>query len=625
MKIQEKKDNISFDADPIMYKGVVFMVANPVRFVDVSQFLSRGLTNVSTTVFQKRNLLIGKNGSGKTRFLNALHDTLHVEQPNGMTVIKLDFSTFHLSGGQSLPEPASDLYSILISGDSANFFEFLGLVDQKNQDFIRDIMTAQFNIRAANPRKKAEAGLNGVNEHLKELIGYEIYFGAAPDHSPIIRKVDANGKTVREKPYAEMISEFSPGERFIFYLSFFLFYVDTVKHEKLILLLDEPELHLHPQVLYKTIHWLYHAKVVEELWIASHSLFLVPLFHFKEITLFENSSILSRNSKMYKQIYNDLVGFEDIGMFEMLKSMDNWEYYRFIAECFCLPTTVSEVNSKDEQFIKFAKKITEKASDAPLRVLDYGAGEFRIWECLQMAKESGELSVEKIAYEAYEPYPKSEAICQIEEHYGKNPFPFYKHIAKVPAQSYDAVVLMNVLHEVDILKWEQIFREIQNVLVPDGILIFLEVQTLSLGEQPYGNTGYLILGPHEVEKLFKHPISLVPKAATRDRNKSYCWAIPNHILAGVDSASICASLEELINNSKKTLNEQFLQKVRLAHGKKPLSTADTSARKYAFWSQQYINAVLASERLTGKHAPTKSFTLEQQKIDFPGFTQENIS
>lgn len=591
-----------------------------IRFADTSQFEKRGLTNISGITFQKRNLLIGKNGSGKTRFINALYDTLHTEQPKGMTVVRLDFSTFHLSGGQKLPEPDSDLYSILISGDSANFFEFLDLVDQKNQDFIRDIMTAQFNIRAANPRRKAEAGLRGVNTHLKELIGYEIYFGDAPEHLPSIRKVNAKGELIREGAYEVMISEFSPGERFVFYLSFFLFYMDTVRREKLVLLLDEPELHLHPQVLIKVIRWLYRAEIVEELWVASHSLFLVPLFRFNEIALFENSSILARDSKMYRQIYNDLVGLEDVGMYEMLKSMDSWEYYRFITECFCLPTTVNKVDSKDEQFIKFVKKVTEKASDIPLRVLDYGAGEFRIWDCLQIAQENGELDVERIAYEAYEPYPKREALKQIERIYGENAFPFYEDIAKVPKQSYDAVVLMNVLHEIDILNWEQTFRDIQRVLVPDGVLIFLEVQTLALGEQPYGNTGYLILGPTEVEKLFKHPISLAPKVGTC--NKSNCWAIPNHILAGVNPTSICACLNELIRDSKKRLNKEFLKKVSLAHSEQILSDEDTSARKYAFWSQQYINAMLALERFTGKVTPTKSINQPSQKIDFPGLVDD---
>lgn len=620
LKIIEETGNIRASRNNITYKGVVFMSAKAIRLVDTSQFLGRGLTNVSNTIYQKRNLLIGKNGSGKTRFLNALYAKLHAEQPDGATVIKLDFSTFHLYGGHGLPEPDSDLYSILISGDPANFFEFLDLVNQKHQDFICDIMTAQFNILAANPRKKAEAGLKSLNEHLKEFIGYEIYFEDTPEHPSVIRKVDVAGKLIREKPYAEMISEFSPGERFIFYLCFFLFYMDTIKHGKLILLLDEPELHLHPQILIKVIKWLYHAKIVEELWVASHSLFLVPLFRFSEIVLFENNSIVSRNSRMYKQIYHDLVGLEDIGMFEMMKSMDNWEYYRFIAECFCLPTTVNKANSKDEQFVKFVKKITERTSSTPLRVLDYGAGEFRIWECLQMAQENEELDVERIAYEAYEPYPKSETLKQIEKIYGKNPFPFYKDIAEIPAHSYDAVVLMNVLHEIDILKWEQIFRDIRRILTPDGMLVFLEVQTLSLGEQPYGNTGYLILGPAEVEKLFKCPILLA--AEPEAHNKSHCWAIPNHILADVDPASIRACLNELISNSKKTLNEEFLKKVKLANSGQIMSDADTSARKYAFWSQQYINAVLALERFNGGPTPMDSLNSASQKIDFPGLVSD---
>lgn len=599
------------------------MNASSICFGDASQFLNRGLTNVSDITFQKRNLLIGKNGSGKTRFLNALHDKLLVQQPEETTVVRLDFSTFHLSGGQGLPEPASDLYSILISGESANFFEFLGLVEQKNQDFIRDIITSQFNMRTANLRRKAEAGLTGVNKHLRELIGYEIYFGPAPEHSPIIRKVDDQGKLVREKPYTDMISEFSPGERFIFYLSFFLFYMDTVKHEKLILLLDEPELHLHPQILIKVIQWLYSSKVVEELWIATHSLFLVPLFRFEEITLFENNRIQPRNSKMYKQIYNDLVGLKDIGMFEMLKSMDNWEYYCFIAECFCLPTTVNKVNSNDEQFVKFAHKVTKSTSDTPLRVLDYGAGKFRIWECLQMAKERGELDTDKIDYEAYEPHPDDETVKKITEIYGKDAFTRYANINEVPQQSYSAVILMNVLHEIDILEWEQTFQDIHRILAPDGMLIFLEVQTLSLGEQPFGNTGYLILGPSEVNELFKHPIDLEPKV--KETDKSHCWAIPSSVLRCVDQSSIRSCLNKLISNSKTMLREQFIKKVESAHSKQNTSDADFSARKYAFQSQQYINAVLALERFDGTPPIPTPSNSSSDKINFPGLKDKHIA
>ncbi len=78
------------------------------------------------------------------------------------------------------------------------------------------------------------------------------------------------------------------------------------------LIIDEPELHLHPRALVKMIKTLTEFESVSEFWIASHSLFLVPLFSFEEIVFMHHNKVISRNSHIYKELYDSLVGLENI-------------------------------------------------------------------------------------------------------------------------------------------------------------------------------------------------------------------------------------------------------------------------------------------------------------------------
>ena len=589
-------------------------------FNDNREFQKLGLKNVQGTRFQRRNLLVGKNGSGKTRFLNALYSEFKSRPPSdAAAVVRLDFSNFHMSGGTASGKPVKGLFDILILEEKASFFDFLELAEQETLKFIHDITKSKI-LYTEGLHQRLDRGIGKMNAHLRDFIGYEMGFGDEPEQEPVIRKVDEEGNSTRERPYRDMLAEFSPGERFIFYLCIFLYYVETVHSKGVILLMDEPELHLHPRVLMEVMRWLYESPAVKQLWVATHSLFLMPLFRFEEICLFEDGTIMPRDSEMYRRAYGDLVGLGDSGMFELLKSIDSWEYYSFIVECFCPPTTVGRANPRDEQFVKFVSSINAGGS-GEIRVLDYGAGEWRIWECLQLAHSLGELVAGKIRYEAYEPYPREKALRRLEMAYGANPFPMYNRIDDVPDHRYDVVVLMNVLHEIDILDWEQTFRDIRRVLAPEGVLIFLEVKTLSLGEQPYGNTGYLVLGSGEVRQLFKLD-SAELGTGSRESRKSNCWAIKAGLLDRVDRSSVRECINSLIDSSKDVLTQAFNEKMAVAHGVDDRAGAGLTARKYAFWSQQYINAVLALERLErrGQLTVIAGGGEEPVKINFQGFS-----
>ena len=297
--------------------------------------------------------------------------------------------------------------------------------------------------------------------------------------------------------------------------------------------MDEPELHLHPRALVEFIQWLYQDEKVEGLWVASHSLFLVPLFQFQEVIFFENSAVMPHNSHMYHQLYDDLIGIQYVDIYEFLKSLDNWQYYRFIVECFCLPSAVSKASSKDEQF--------------------------------------------------------------------------------------------------------QTFKTIAKSLNPNGVLLLLEVQTLSYGEQPYGNTGYLILSNQEVQELF--PSCDIECSIKLAGEKSECWIIPRTAIEQISLQNIENCITCLSNSSKSILEKLFYSKVESAKQGNTVQdkTVQLAARKYAFFSQQYINAILSIDRLKkfkdnhgasfkqGKILMAKEETQpnDTKPLDFPGLAGDD--
>ena len=374
----------------------------------------------------------------------------------------------------------------------------------------------------------------------------------------------------RHLPLEEALSEFSPGELMLFYLCVFLMTINRKPAKSVTLIIDEPELHLHPRALVKMVKTLRDFEAVSEFWIASHSLFLVPLFSFEEIVFMKHGNVLSRNSQTYKELYDSLVGLENISVFEFLKSLDNWQYYQFIVECFCLPEPVDKIDIKDEQFCKLLKAVRNSMEAELIQMLDYGAGKFRIWECMQLLSEPESLN-NKVIYTAYEPYP---------EECNDTPFKLYTNFDDINKEHrhFHVVILMNVLHEIEVTQWKQTFKNIHNLLTDNGVLIFLETLSLTKGEQPYGNNGYLVLQDEQVKILFDD--YFIINMRKEEKEKSNCWMISKEQVGNVTDATIKRSITALRDYSLNILKEEFPQKVKSAHQQNNNQTNQMAARKY---------------------------------------------
>ena len=578
------------------------MITNGRRITDFISFQKEGLKNVDQAVFAQKNLIIGKNGSGKTRFLKALEQNKRQDEARKERVITLYFPEIQAFYNANREKPSEDdieglpqgIYDLLLEADESSFYDFLKVMENDNGDFLENILSV-LSMHKTKKSKQAKKTLEELNDLLKEFLNKMIQIDS--DKGKIFIEIADNAIENRKLPLRDALAEFSPGELMLFYLCVFLMIIKQQHPDGIILIIDEPELHLHPRALVKMIRMLRDSENISELWIASHSLFLVPLFTFEEIVFVQDNAVISRNSKIYKNLYDSLVGLDNIDIFEFLKSLDDWQYYQFIVECFCLPEPVAKIDIKDEQFCKLLNAVRDIMKTEPIQLLDYGAGKCRIWECMQLLPDI-DPGKNNVVYTAYEPYPDGDE---------NRSFKMYSHFEDICADNrqFHVIVLMNVLHEIEGKQWEKTFQNIHKILADDGVLIFLEVLSLTKGEQPYGNDGYLVLQDKQIKILFDD--NNIVNMRKNPEEKSNCWMITKKQVGNVSQKTIKESICSLCNSSYDALQEEFQKRIHYAHQDTDSQLKQMSARRYAFLSQQYINAQLtcSSLNITQNIIPSK--------------------
>lgn len=107
----------------------------------------------------------------------------------------------------------------------------------------------------------------------------------------------------------------------------------------------------------------------------------------------------------------------------------------------------------------------------------------------------------------------------------------------------------------------QTFQNIYDVLTDDGVLIFLEVLSLTKGEQPYGNNGYLVLQNEQVKILFGNNNIINMKKDPGE--KSNCWMITKNQLGSISKQTIKDSIFSLRESSRHALEEEFKKESKM--------------------------------------------------------------
>lgn len=497
-------------------------------------------------LFSDVNLVIGKNGSGKTRFLNAIKKLYKL---SGVNVVYGYFPAITFEKGSNKENEENEKlpdYSLIdsIVDNRIEFEDFFKEIQNQAEDFFNELMFARSNIQ----KKRNERILKAIEETFLRLTGYEI--------KQVEKKVllSQNGKF---EALNTVLERFSPGELVLFYFSIF---ISLQSDTKKVIIMDEPEGHLHTQAILEFLRLLKQTECFSELWIASHSLFTIPEFQFEDIIYIDNGAIVNRNSSVYQIMLKSMIGENYQRINSFFTSLEQWAYSEYIDECFEKPSVIDTVNPGDEQvklFVQFIK------SHSSLMVLDYGAGKARLGRSYIKGDNS------RIIYEVYD----------IDHHDQTFGFKYYDNAGSIPGKHYDCVVLMNVLHEIEPTSWKPVFSTIRRVLKDNGYLLFVETAVLNKGEMPT-KTGFLVLGKDELGMLFGDSEG-ISEIKIKENQKSVCYVVPKSSLSGITISTVFDAIGLLKENAYSNLKKERNR---------------GNGRRYAFYTQLYINACLFLEK-----------------------------
>lgn len=531
--------------------------------------------------FSQTNLIIGPNGAGKTRFLNALRE-LYKKTKN--TSLLYGYFPDLMSrrppkpSGRKLRKHTLQQYRDM---DGVSFEDFFQEVEAQNEKFF---------LRVLEPESESEDIANSqtmalVAEFFKALTGKSIYSISEDEGEPGGRMVLMVGNPgARPLPLEEALEEISPGERMLFYMAIFLALQKKGRKNEVIIL-DEPESHLHPKALLQFIHLLGEKFPQATIWIATHSLFLLPEYEFENIVYLFDGKVRQRNSKLYQNIISDLLGEGHKNTSRFFASYPQWQYYDFIAGCFDSPEVVDNVNPKDAQVLSFIRTFEGRPIK---RVLDFGGGSGR----LGLSVMAAEIPKWKhVTYEIFDPYPS----------YTGNDIRVYKNLENCEG-NYDCVVMMNVLHEIDPREWAALFQKVYELLTPAGVLLFVEVAALKKGEYP-NDTGYMLLGDLELDIIFCDDEHITEDARARCSEVTSWFYYSRDQLKNATNETVHAAIKHLekrmyqeilqIRKAEKERRKKESSGEKLSPGE--LSSQGANARRYAFLTQQYINAKLFND------------------------------
>ncbi len=382
--------------------------------------------------------------------------------------------------------------------------------------------------------------------------------------------------------------------------------ISTHTLENKIVLIDEPDLFLHPKAQIDLINGL--RDLVGDngqIWIATHSIALLSALNRDEIWLMEQGDITSPSIETPNKVLNSLVGEENIDSLEnFISSQYEWAAIQFALECL-FPPAVVDYKKQDPQ----QKQIIAQLSipDKPLRILDFGAGKGRVArEILRNKKLASKLyyqpleNNEEFKEQLNELTLKLQTLSKEDNTKEREVINDYEKLNEKQYQEFfDIVLLVNVLHELPVNKWQVILNAILNSLKPDGILLILEDQAIPYGEnaQEYG---FVILDEQEFKLLFslentpKNIQHIDPKYSDR----LTCIKIPKS-KSKVDNDSIYEALKRKKINCKVSIN-----KLRNKENKGP-----KDGRKNSFLTQLYANVDMANSDMK---LNTKIETVEEK-------------
>jgi len=571
--------------------------------------------------FSKKNLLIGENGAGKSRFLQVVNKAA---EEDGIPTLFLDFTKIkpeYISPDNNKYIAAADDNKNRAASDSVVYNRtdialLANLIEAVESGF--DVLHEDLQ-RVGNRHNT----IYEINQHLKDSLGRSLKIENGKSY--ISRRKSDEFVDLNEE-----IPLLSPGERSLLYTAIGIHILLHVARENgdILILIDEPETHLHPAALVNVIKLIKKLEKVTNkkiyLFIASHSVFLLPHFLVEETIYITNGEIKRLNNNIYRNLYKSLIDNEERNLYDFMASEFEWQYVSYISECFKSPVNKNEADKKDMQASLLKKFMMGKLNYAKennisVDVLDFGSGSGRIGRCItekilsEQDCDESKLILEHLKYHVYDSYEVDGKIINgideecIIEYINKATIPFLGDIIDANKlnkyeKTFDSVLLFNVLHEVDVLDWSEKLKTILSLLKDDGYLVFSERRTLSKGEKPFGKSGYLVLNEDEIKTLLSTKEIELLNYEDSERGILVCCAIKkSDISKNPNNEIVKNTISKLKQRMDENINNYFT------------TEKTTKPREYAFCCQQYFNARYAISLLDN----TESYKPDISKYTLP--------
>lgn len=571
-------------------------------------FSEAGITGWNAWSYSQINLIMGENGAGKSRFLKATRD---ICIKNDIPCIYMDFTQIRGNYEQIQRSEKDNLTgALLFHGklDTPLYHDLVPMLESNMETFFQQLM--EFSSMSSTTPVISER-LQQINAFLGRHLGRMLDFNLNSKKCML---------TCREQdrsaiPVEDALKEMSPGERCILYFALGVLCIqsDEGMRGNYVLLLDEPENHLHPKALRALIRDVKQEKTLPlncKLVIASHSIFLIPAFQFEEIIHIQNGAVGHPSGRLYSNLYLSLVGNDspdESSLQTFMASLDQWGFANYIAECLAAePTVKDDPRETDPQFLKLNEVFwpalqKHENGRQSINLLDYGGGGGRIAKCLELRAKKRDYSLDgKLTYDIYDIKPQHNKLPD-EPWMGE----IYQNKESIPRGKYDFIVLYNVLHEIDVTEWAPILSDIIAMLNLTGILVFGERNVLTRGERPFGKSGYLVLKLEELKCLFGEKAVEEISIDSQGRDPTSCYIIRTQHANIIKQENVRRAVEVL----SQRMNEAVRQYINR-------SVDSPSSREYAFYCQGKINAEHALELLAQQEMQKKESTesTERQRL-----------
>jgi energy-coupling factor transporter ATP-binding protein EcfA2/SAM-dependent methyltransferase len=366
--------------------------------------------------------------------------------------------------------------------------------------YLQRIAGALFNARHPDMAKDADVLKDGrtataFNELLFALLGERVGF-AVKNTRP---EATLFGRILKT-------SELSSGQKLLIVWAICLHLQGATRLRDSILLVDEPEKHLHPAACLQVLDRI-RSELGDhgQLWIATHSPAIVAHFGGESVYHVCDGKVVHAGTKVHVVMDGLLGGARARRQFsEFLADAEALAFQKFAAECF-VGATVAGHRAGDPQEGQFAGIIqrTIEASKV-MRVLDYGAGKGRF--AVALAETIPLETAQLVEYFALNDPDHNAHADECLKNVGKLHADAVNHVSTeitdfFGSRAVDLIVMCNYLHEVSPNEWAQHFEKCERALRDRGGLLIMEDQEPSIGELP-NKHGFLILNQGELRRLF---------------------------------------------------------------------------------------------------------------------------